>query len=374
MPGNIVFFQGKTQYENTGDVLINKSLVQLLRNYAAVLVNNKEMPESYVESLGLQPQECITKTGNNFNLRLLQSAFAAAVRKDAAKVYLIAGPPGHQFGNSIKKSFRNVLSGCYFSVLNVLGVKIIKIGFSIGPIGKAIACSEKFRALFTHHYLVRDSMSLRLSQDIGIQKAALFPDLAWLYALPKAVKPAEKRKVILSFRHAVTASGADDLYLTKLKQHLFAMLKSLDDTYEVEVVYQVKRDYDFAKVLFEELGKEIRLSFNEVQVSLENAGEVYGSGVCVLTNRLHVALLSYKYGALPLILTDAKDHLKIKGIYEDANAGALMLDVNSGLNENITQFVSLLQNRQALLHNLNNKEQEYSNLSKKTFEKIFSAS
>jgi len=363
---NIIFFQGKTQYENTGDILINKSLIQLLRKKGEVIINDNGMPDWYVSSIVESKEECISSKDVGFNRLLIKSALF----EKGTKVFLIAGPPGHLFGNSANKSFRNILTAGYFSLLNLFGVKIIKIGFSIGPVGKSLAVTERIRAIFTHYYLVRDSISLKLSKSIGIAKADFFPDLAWMYQLKIGSSIQPKRKIVISFRNSIFEGQSDDTYLIKLRESLFAMLRNIDQTYSFEVVYQVKRDYDFCKKLYDELKKEMNITFNETQITLDNAADAYAEAYCVITNRLHGALLGYKYGALPVILTDANDHLKIKGIYQDAGVTELLINIHDGINSNVSQFLSLLENSNAIIGKMNVKEQEYIALSDNILAKI----
>lgn len=362
----LTFFQGNTQYENTGDVLINKSLIQLLRKQGDVVVNDAQMPEWYVTSLNLMDKERITRKNITFTKCLLKSLFDSNV-----KVYIIAGPPGHLFGNSAKKSFRNIISGCFFLILQAFGAKIIKIGFSMGPIGKSLSYTEWFRALFTNYYLVRDSISLKLAKTIGIHKASFFPDLAWAYEVQPFITVGEKETIVLSFRNSIVEGQSSDQYLERLRDTLFSMLKSANKNYHVVVSYQVERDFEFCKKLYVELSEEIKVSFNETQVTLENASNTYKSAVCIITNRLHGALLAYKYGALPLVLTDANDHLKIKGIYLDAGISNLILDVNANVTDNIENFQILMNNRGELMDSLRAKELEYMSVSNNVLRTIY---
>ncbi|OOQ57091.1 polysaccharide pyruvyl transferase family protein [Mucilaginibacter pedocola] len=367
---NEIFFQGNTQYENTGDILINKSLVILLRQYGTIVVNNITMPEWYVQSLLLSPDECITNKQKSFYSYFMAEAFSAFFKRNK-KIFLIAGPPGHLFGNSRDKSIRNLTSAVAFVLFRLLGVKIIKIGFSMGPLGKRLAFTEQFRSPLIKHYLVRDSLSLKLAKEIGIKHANFFPDLAWTLEVAKPATPPVKNKIVVSFRDSIVQGASSDEYLNKLKENLFGLLKTLDETYSIEIVYQVTRDRIFCKRIYDELKNDIKLTFNETQVTLDNAAEAYSSAVAIITNRLHGALLAYKYGALPLVLTDAKDHLKIKGIYLDAGVSNLLLNVHDDLEHNTSVFKSLLANKDEIIAKMNKTESEYIALSHNILSGIF---
>ncbi len=366
---NYIFFQGNTQYENTGDVLINKSLIQLLRVHGDIIVNNAEMPDWYIEDLNLKPEECISSTGQSFNAYLIKQVLnSKAANKN---IFLIAGPPGHLFGNSRQKSFRNLISSGLFVFLRLYGVKIIKMGFSIGPIGRTLGITEFLRAATNQYYLVRDSLSLKLAKSLGIKHARFYPDLAWMYKVGESTQSNQKTKIIVSFRDSVVQGQSSDLYLDALKKNLFAMIKNIDAAYEIEVIYQVKRDFDFCKKLYVELSKELDVTFNENQVTLGNAVDAYKDALCILTNRLHGALLAYKYGALPLVLTDANDHLKIRGIYMDAGVDDLLLNVNDTIEDNIRKFNALIKGYPVVMGRLNKKELEYNVLSTTILTEVF---
>ncbi|MBX2921987.1 MAG: polysaccharide pyruvyl transferase family protein [Chitinophagaceae bacterium] len=366
----LVFFQGNTQYENTGDVLINKSFIVLIKKYAQLIINDKEMPDWYVASLGLTKEECISDRGSHFYLYLAGKALMSRLGVAKNTVYLIGGAPGHEFGSSVSKAVKNFIIAILYFILRVCGAQIFRLGFSIGPIGKAVGVSEKFRSVFMNQYFVRDSLSLSLCHQIGINKARFFPDLAWLYQ-PNRTTSFTKNKIVLSFRHSVLDESSDDQYLERLKANLFFMLQSVSEKYSIEVLYQVKRDLEFCGKLYDELKNVMPVTFRQEQVTLETAEAAYGGACCILTNRLHVALLGYKYGGLPLILTDSESHLKIKGIYTDAGMGYLLLDVNNGIEKNAHDFNGLLQNRDDIINKLNKKEGEYKQLAGTLLEEVF---
>lgn len=370
----IVFFQARTQYENTGDVLINKSLLDHLKRYATLLVNDSDMPEWYVDELGVEETEKITETGGSFNRFMLKSAISRFFNRDKPRVYLIAGPPGHQFGNSLGKAARDTFSGIIFFGLQLLGVKIIKIGFSIGPIGKKVEFSEKFRSVFTNFYYVRDTLSLALVKSIGIKKAKLFPDLAWSYkSLPinSSLSIVDKRKLLFTFRGNIVTGHEDSAYLKKLVDFVGAVLMKYHLQYECIICYQVEMDRDFCLKIYEELCTKYNVQFIDGQIKLDTAPNLYRDSVAILTNRLHGALLAYKYGALPIIVTDVEKHIKIKGIYEDAGIGGLMIDTEDRLSSMLGSLESAISNKSMLMESIKEAEERYISVSNRLISEIF---
>jgi len=369
---NLIFFQGNTQYENSGDVLINASLVTLFKAKGHFIINDSEMPEEYIVGIGIEPNERISYYNRGFILYALTSCLSRFFNRSKPKVYLIAGPPGHLFGDSLKKAARTVVSASVLFLFRLFGGKIIKIGFSVGPIGSLLAKTESFRANFVNHYLVRESLSLSFSRQIGIKKARFFPDLAWIYTPPNYKKAAVRNRIVLSFRNSITLHDKDNAYLEKLKNNLFYLLDSLDvQKFELEIIYQVKMDYQFCAKLYDELKGHYQVSFREHQIDLDNAHEVYSDAYFVLTNRLHCALLAYKYGALPIVLTAAKDHLKIRGIYGDAGIDHMILNVDRPKEDNLKALRLILGNSDRELKHIDAVSKKYSDDAQKIIDEIF---
>ena len=95
---NHIYYQTKTLFSNTGDVLINKALLCKLREYGIVKANcSSEIPESFVEQLGIREGERI-----NSNSEL---GFVFQILKDRIKgsnVYIVSGL-GHIAGGGEKE-------------------------------------------------------------------------------------------------------------------------------------------------------------------------------------------------------------------------------------------------------------------------------
>lgn len=362
-----IFYQGKTQYSNTGDALINKSLVDHFRRHANVVLNDGGMPASYLQELNMQPTELSGKGGAAFIIFLIKTAFTNLFAK-RQELFFLATPPGHQFGGGLKSFVKHFALVLFYMVLYVLNVKIIKIGFSIGPIDKGAALMERWKSLFIPFYYVRDPLSLALVKKIGIKKAKFFPDLAWTYVVKEQVD--DRDAVFLSFRSQVVTgmdgkSYAEDL-VHKIKK---LVVEGLDDL-RIVIGYQVKEDREFCQLLYNEIKSAREVEFHDEQITLSTAN-IFSSYKFMLTNRLHVALLGYQYGALPLILSDIDKHKKIKGIFEDADASSLLLDVNHVIDVLLDSVKYFNLNRENALKKLFDKEAEYECLSRQIVYEIF---
>jgi len=158
--------QAQTQFENSGDLLINYSLLYILRSYGEVIVNDKNVPDWYIKQLGVKESERLSNvTNKNFVIFILISLL-----KRGVNVYLFSGL-GHFGGDSITKAFKNFICGFIYMSFRILGATIVKLGTSIGDISRILAVSESFRAIFITYYLIRDSISIEKAHNIGIKKA-----------------------------------------------------------------------------------------------------------------------------------------------------------------------------------------------------------
>ncbi|QDH80803.1 polysaccharide pyruvyl transferase family protein [Echinicola soli] len=369
-PTVTTYFQGNTQFDNTGDVLINKSLIELFRNYGKIVLNDQKLPDFYKAALELKKEEASSNGKGSFYRQLFGKALSSMFKK-SQKVVMVAGPPGHIFGNSREKIKKNLEYSVFLIMLTLMGVRIVRMGFSMGPIGKQQAVSERVRAWFTHHYWVRDSISLSLAHSIGIPKARFFPDLAWTYhANGVDLSKANKDEIIFSFRDSIYKDDAGQRYKDALIERLMYIIDHLKGQYRLKITYQVAGDYDFCKALYEILlEKGYDVSFMEEQITLETAGEAYQNGVAILTNRLHGALLAAKYDVLPLVLTDIDRHLKIKGIYEDAGLSDLLLEAGQSNDALLQKVNMLLHQREEIFRKLDDLEKRYEALTTESMQR-----
>ncbi|GHE39081.1 polysaccharide pyruvyl transferase family protein [Sphingobacterium griseoflavum] len=364
---NILFYQGKTQYSNTGDALINKSLVEHFRPYANILINDKGMPSSYLKELNLKQTELSGEGGIGFISLLIRTAFINLSRKKT-RIYYLATPPGHQFGGGAKNFIKHCLLLVLYLLLSLLRVKIIKIGFSIGPIDKGAEFLERCKSCFVPYYFVRDPLSLALVHRIGIKHASLFPDLAWTYNANPTEVPTDA--IFISFRNQVVTGMDGSRYASELVHKICDIVISSFSRYKIVIGYQVQEDREFCRSLYNVIKSHRDVEFDDTQILLESA-ERFSKYSVVLTNRLHVALLGYQYGALPIILSDINKHQKIKGIFEHAEASSLLLDVNTSQTILTNSVNNLVANLATHLRNLESKELQYADLSKKVVRHIF---
>lgn len=373
----IVYYKGYTQYHNIGDQLINISLLDHFRKHASVVISDDKMPDFYLHALDITDEERVSKTGKGFHQALVRDALGSCFNRNR-KLYFLASPPGHQFENSFVTGCKYLLSGFFYLFLHILGVHIIKIGFSIGPLSKMGKIGERFRALFVKSYYVRDSISLDFVHQIGIAHGSMFPDLCWSYT-PKSeeeitaepIIEGARTKIILSFRSAVHGETKSDAYTAPLLALLERLIAKYEKTYTFEIAYQVASDRAFSEQLYAHFKEKYPVLFKADQIDLKDA-VYYQSAGFVLTNRLHVALLAYKFDCIPAVVTDIKQHAKINGIFSDAAIAELLVDTEAPVEQSLLSLEVVLNEKEAFLEKFKQVEEFYRGSSDQVMKHIFS--
>ncbi len=313
--------------ENLGDVLISRLLVEALEERGDVVVLGPPSVRAHV--LRRSTAIRLSKVWGLSSLLLLVMWRSLCGRE----TYQFR-PPGHVFRG--QKTFfgqvKTYAGAVYLRLLMAFGLRVCRVGTSVGPLGPSEFWLERHIYTKFHYYSVRDSFSLDYLQRAGIS-ARLFPDLAWLLS-PDVEQPLETRsKIILSFRDSCYASR-DGMYRKELWDALWTNIHSMcryltgDLKKDLSIVYQVKEDKDFSDFIASKLQEEgFRVSGVHAASCEDDAALVYSQAYAVLSNRLHVLLLAYAHGALPVALIDRKVHFKIDSIFRDAGLESQIVDL-----------------------------------------------
>lgn len=334
---NYIYYQTKTKFINTGDALINKALLDTLREYGKLQCNcSKEIPDFFINELGIKNDEKIYANSElKFVLTILKRAIT---KKKENKIYIFSGL-GHNFGGSPKKIIRNLITGLIiFPIYRLFGVRITRIGMSIGPITKALGISERIRSWTINYYLVRDEKSLKLCHEIGIKKAKLCPDLSWLYLKNKKreISLDKDNSIIICLRDSMFDTE-DITYREKLLNKLDELLKKMNEKEKIKLLfmYQVEEDKDFTFELYNRYSSIYDCKLEEKQIRLSNAKKYYSNYKFNISNRMHSILFGYKYGSMPIVLTDLKRHTKISQTLVDNDIEEIAFDINAESNNKL---------------------------------------
>lgn len=366
---NYIFYQTKTKFINTGDALINKALLDVLRDYGKLKCNcSKEIPDQFIEELGIRKDEKVISDGElSFVFNIIKQKFK---NKKGDRIYVFSGL-GHHFGKSPKKIIRNIIAGIFiFPLYRILGVKIIRIGFSLGPVSKLLGISEKIRSIPVNGYYVRDEASLKLCYKLKIKKAMLCPDMSWIYLMKEPRKTNNSNIVTVCLRESIFDTE-DNKYRNNLEMKLDTILSkisSVNKDMKVIFSFQVAEDKDFTYYLYSKYKSKYECEFVKEQISLETAEKLYGRAEYNISNRMHSILLSYKYGCLPIVITDLKQHKKISQTLEDSNFNEIGIDIYES-NDNKIEY--LVKNKEEILNKIFKIEEKNQKETVKILNKIF---
>nr|MCU0537507.1 polysaccharide pyruvyl transferase family protein [Hydrococcus sp. Prado102] len=276
---NIIFCQAEIPYENQGDLVINKVLLMKLRKYGKLIVNDRQVPDWYCEQLEIADEERASIYQIQFPFLIFLWGFKTLFNRHK-NVYLMLRP-GHFYGEKASLVKKMKWASLYYFVLKLIGVRVCRIGTSIGSFSDELKQVEKWRAKTMYFYSVRDSLSQDYALKLGIDKVYIFPDLAWLIekqnegdrmtwlmqtpdAYTQPLKLEKNDYVVFSFRGDFKEFNA-----SQYKDNLLAALDDIVNTVcgewlkKLVICYQVRRDSKVCQELIERYKNSCEVIFIE---------------------------------------------------------------------------------------------------------------
>lgn len=326
----VIFYRGKTQYENLGDLLIARTLLAVLREHGRVIFDDTRVPSWYRKEIGVQDSEGSSTSALPFFIQLfLHGACGRLSRRSI--IYLML-PPTHSYSKSLQRDMQLVLALPLIVLLRLLGVRICRLGGSIGPFTLLRGVIEVLGARQMYYYSLRESSSMAYAHRIGVQRIECFPEITLLMPVPalSAVLPVRIRnEAVLSFRQEVRsgckAEGYVACLLPILDEIVDCVIKSA--SFKVQIAYQVEEDQPFSLFLYERYRNRYDFVFPPKHITQKTMGEVYSSAALAFSNRLHVLLLGALHGCIPVAVIDADEQQKISGVFNDMYLNRLIIDV-----------------------------------------------
>jgi polysaccharide pyruvyl transferase WcaK-like protein len=328
---NIAFFYvAETQHQNLGDVVINRNLVQLAGEFGQVHIFEGKMPRAFLNAIGADNHKCFSSI-IDFSFFIISMGIQRLLPWKHLKLYFLLNPGGFSGGLTLLGFGRQICILVLYAVLKILGIRIVRLGASMGPFSPMRAKIERLKALFIHTNSVRDSISLTYMRSIGIDRIQHFPDLAFLL-LPNNSSPATSRTtndsqyVAFSFRRYPKSANCDDrTYLTIEK-----VAQTLQQNTPTQYLFtsQVEFDVDWNANLAARLSSKGYTSNVVSSRSEQSLMSVYRECVSVFSNRLHVLLFAMRQGALAFAVIDTTLNQKILGIYSDLGLQDFIVDIN----------------------------------------------
>ncbi len=367
---NHIFYQTKTYFTNTGDVLINNALISVLRNYGQIHANcSSDVPPEFIKALGIKEDERMI-SGSELSFVKAVIKCASDAKKSGDKVYLFSGL-GDMYGGSARLALRNFLSGLIFPIFRHYGVTIVRIGRSVGPITKLMALTERIRSKSLSFNYVRDSKSLNRCQDMKIKNAQQCPDMSWLYDIEHDKKINHTNAVMVNLRNSIFDDVENDFIdstLSKCRQVLQTLKQSIPDM-KIVVAYQIAEDEPFSKTVYDYLTKEFEnVERIDHQLSLSEFEGAYGGVDYHVSNRMHSLLAGYKYGSLPIALIDTEKHTKISATFGDCALDEFLVNISDDSISKRVEYIA--QNREDMIEKIWKCEKECFDFIIKTLDNI----
>jgi polysaccharide pyruvyl transferase WcaK-like protein len=342
LTGAEIFFKPALQVENTGDLLINKTEIDLVRKYGNVILDDNDRPEWYMRQLSPGGQDTLLSTLSSESLyKTIFKRLRTQTNKD---IYLLM--PG---GNTSRKgrqvalnTFRNFLR---LYSLKLAGCKIIRTSFSIGPFDQINGWMESLNSRAFYHYSFRDQSSVELAKKYKFKDTKYAPDLAWAYEPDRVADVVKKDYYVISLRANTYGSVHDSKYLKPIKAKLLEVLRSvIPSDSEIILSYQVKYDRDACFEIYDYFVNDFpNIKVLDKKLLLKDATDLYAGAKCVLSNRLHVLLLAMQTNTLAIPFVNDIDNRKITSIYNDNGLGGFMLYSDGEASQQRDRFRSVLE-------------------------------
>lgn len=351
---NLIYYKTTADFDNTGEVLIYKSLLEFLRQHGDVIINDgKSIQPKFLSRIGVRENEKLSHhTTLSFIPYMLCSSLIGLMK--GQRFYFVTGVGEHSVCG-LKSIIKNIASCCFLLLMRLLGVKIIRIGMSMRFGGSKLEyISETILSWLINYYYVRDSISLHNCRKAGVSKCQLAPDLSWGYQSHFTDTGIDRKDVYMSFRYFCETKENSEKYKNKLVETIKQIVYGIAPQIEGNIIFshQCDEDYDFMKEIYDQLSDVSNLTLCKELITLDNAAEYYGKAKYILSNRLHVLLLGYKYGAPTICVSDIEKHRKIRGIFTDNGLQDVLLDFNTSSKQLLSQLAALTENTVSLEHKI----------------------
>jgi|GEM_PF-4047451 len=351
------YFNPLTQYENMGDLLINKSLLNLLRRYGTIIIDDRNKPVWFVNELKKESDLIVSEIfpknlGNYLEDVLLEN-------KEEDDICYQVFVPGDKSRKGFKKAIWSLKHFYKLVKQKQKGCRSIRLGFSIGDFDTANLITESLYSLAFHTYGIRDSISMHYARKFRFSNTVFFPDLAWAYEdyedVPNPVNESS-RYIVLSFR----ANKVGTVYQSSYLSTAIDRLKKLFDVdwfngVKIVISYQVAFDREACIQLRDALQNSGDICFVDKLLTINEAIALYKGAEMTLSNRLHVLLLASISGCFAVPFINSAHNKKIVGIYQDNDLSDLIVDYNSSETSMLDKLQGLIGEKDFVLKRLAEK-------------------
>ncbi|GGD50787.1 hypothetical protein GRI62_06460 [Erythrobacter arachoides] len=331
----MIFFLVRTQYENTGDLAINRECIKLLRQRGVLHVNVSGVPDAFVNGLQLYPQEIVSPKTFWANL-IFQSLRGLSV-------YLFLVPGGLGGYDYPYRPLKELLFRFVYASLRKIGVRIIRLGCSFSPVLPSIEIPFRKRHESIDFIGLRDSTSLAYARALGLENVGFFPDFAFMLE-PVAGEEAEGSYAVLSFR----SRDATEAAIITATVQKFLQMVDRGRKLSVVIAVQVEFDRSFAKDLASVLSSDRQVSLTAPETEIDKFIAIYQGADWLLSNRLHVLIFGLIGNANTVALTNYDRDQKIIGMFEDLEIAERLIAQDGSNLSNVTEL-SVAPNPRAII-------------------------
>jgi hypothetical protein len=150
------------------------------------------------------------------------------------------------------------------------------------------------------------------------------------------------KRVVICLRPDIPEVADLDATSDLTRMRVAEILDRLDPKVEVVFSFQVDRDGDYVKSLYEVHKDRPNTRFEPECQTAESAFELYRETSVILSNRLHCLLYGLTVGAAPVALTDWEQHTKIRYAWKDFEISDYCFDLNGSVDEGMKTLNSIL--------------------------------
>lgn len=324
----VFFVRIKTQFDNLGDALINRELLRLCSSVGTVVVRCDGAPDDFIKWLDLKsiPNIYVVRGGGEYGLLFVRDLICGAIRRRSMCLVL---NPGGYIGEISKKSlFFRRFRAAYLRFLSALGVRSVLLGASYESLGRNNLASIRGIADSLTFHIVRDLGTRDYCLEKKIRVSKVLPDLAFNLPDPGVERLRSSRRVcLLSFRDPKDVDVLECIVQQVAKAYANGAFSA------VRLSFQVRRDEKIMVDLQSRLKSLCIPIDGGLGMQEEGVGAAiddYADAAYVFSNRLHVLLLAWRGGVVPMPFLKTGDNRKIEGIFADVGLADLCVREASG--------------------------------------------
>lgn len=347
------FYSAYTCKNNLGDLIINKLQIEEYAKYGEIYIDFTGMPTEFKTAILTTTNPNIKDFNETFHKKYRGLLFINTIKflKKQGFTHFTKSPgPYAILSMPLSKLIKRLLGALGFIYAQKIGLYSFALGIDLDYKTNQPKWIQFLNQIYFNRYnLIGVRSIINKNNYPDLENIKYCPDMAFLYSSSKRTCKNQKFKIGISFREVTEKK----LLFEKLSH----IAKLFLPTHQIEIIYQVNEDENFAKEI------QYNLSFltsnlHLKQITYNNISD-YSQYDYIFSNRLHVLLLAAHHHVIPyaLISKNIKER-KIANIYQSTFNNNLFEYIEK--NSNI-QYDWLLTEKSKLLYHIDQviiKQQE----------------